>query len=101
MKLFDNYDEFRDYVGILDETADWKTIGIEPDNGMYFSTDRLHELLDFIKRNPKYHIVTWTSDGDDDETTFDNEVRIVNRLEYMLANGSKKPAFLTEKSEVM
>jgi len=99
-QLFETFEEFAKFVGLLGENADWESIGIIPDNGSYFSTDRLQELRDFVSKNPEYHIVTLTSDGDDDNsTTFDNTIRFVNRIEYCLANGSKENAFLSEPSE--
>jgi len=98
MKVFKTYESFAKFVGLLDENTDWGKLGIQPDEGMDFSTSRLAELIDFTNKNPKYHIVTYTSDGDDSDTvTFDNKVRIVNRLAYCLAKGSKRDAFLSEK----
>ena len=98
MKIFEKYEEFKKYVGLLEEDFNWSKIGIEPDNDMFFSVDRLQELLKFVEKNPEYHIVTHTSDGDgDDNDTMDNTIRIVNRLGYCLANGSREPAFLQEK----
>lgn len=98
MKNFRSYKSFAKFVGLLDENTDWEKVGIKPDEGMDFSTSRLAELVDFTNKNPKYHIVTYTSDGDDNDTmTFDNKVRVINRLAYCLAKGSRQEAFLAEK----
>lgn len=92
---------------MLIEETDWGKVGIYPDNeNGTFDIHRLQELKDFCVKNPKYHILTDTSDGDDfsDENTMPpvtitNEIRFINRLEFYLGNGSKKPADLCHWTE--
>ena len=101
VKYFTDFDKFSYFTGMLVEETDWDKIGIYPDdeNGM-FDVRRLDELKDFCARNPKYHILTNTSDGDDRTTdevaviTISNEIRIINRLNYYLGDGSKQLADL-------
>ncbi len=102
VRYFTDFDNFLKYTGMMIEETDWDTVGIHPDNeNGTFDIHRLQELKDFCAKNPKYHILTETTDGDDfsDENTvppvtITNEIRFVNRLNFYLGTGSKKPADL-------
>ena len=101
-RYFEDFDTFVRFTGMLIEGTYWDAVGIHPDNeNGTFELSRLPELLNFCSMNPGYHILTETTDGDDfsDENTvapvtITNEIRFVNRLEFYLGNGSKKPADL-------
>ncbi len=99
---FKDFGKFLKFTGMLIEETDWDRVGIHPDeeNGT-FDIHRLQELKDFCAKNPKYHILTETTDGDDfsDEhtmppVTIANEIRFTNRLNFYLGKGSKNPADL-------
>ena len=83
---FTDFGKFLKFTGMLIEGTDWDTVGIHPDNeNGTFDIHRLQELKDFCAKNPKYHILTETSDGDDfsDENTMPpvtitNEIRFVH-----------------------
>ena len=102
VRYFTDFGKFLKFTGMLIEGTDWDTMGIHPDNeNGTFDIHRLQELKDFCANNPKYHILTETTDGDDfsDENTMPpvtitNEIRFVNRLNFYLGNGSKNPAEL-------
>ncbi len=102
VRYFENFDAFVKYTGMLIEGTNWDRVGIQPDNeNGTFDLSRLNELKDFCAKNPKYHVLTETTDGDDfsNETTMPpvtitNEIRFVNRLEFYLGNGSTSPAEL-------
>lgn len=104
MKEFTSVDKFDKFVGIINNPEELAGMGITPDEGTgMFQIDRLGELKAFVKKNPKYHIITETTDGDDagphGAITYDNEIRIVNRLGYYLGKGSKEPASVCEPIE--
>ena len=102
VRYFEDFDTFVRFTGMLIEETDWDRVGIYPDNeNGTFDIHRLQELKDFCAKNPKYHILTETTDGDDfsDENTvppvtITNEIRFINRLNFYLGTGSKKPADL-------
>ena len=86
VRYFKYFDNFLKYTGMLIEETDWDRVGIYPDNeNGTFDIHRLQELKDFCAKNPKYHILTETTDGDDfsDENivppvTITNEIRFVH-----------------------
>ena len=86
VRYFEDFATFVRFTGMLIEGTDWDRVGIHPDyeNGT-FDIHRLQELKDFCAKNPKYHILTETTDGDDfsDEdtmppVTITNEIRFVH-----------------------
>ena len=102
-RLFSDYNEFRDFVGLLDDAELFEGLGIKPDGDHgEFEFNRLPELKRFCERNPNYHIATATTDFDDvcgGFCTIDNCIRFVNRMDYYLAYGSKDAAFVSEICE--
>lgn len=70
------------------------------DSGRWEADDKtLKQLQAFVKANPKLHIVTHTSEGDDmpkGGITYSNSVRVVNRLAYYLADGDANPKISLE-----
>lgn len=100
---YKDFDAFSKRVGLIDDHRLLEKIGAPVKNSSYqgksgyWSADSssAKDLMDFVKKNPKYHIVTQTSDADDIEedntmvSTYDNAMRIVNRLSYYLADGDK------------
>ncbi len=98
LRYIEDFDTFVQYTGMLIEGTDWDRVGIYPDNANgSFDLSRLNELKDFCAENPRYHVLTETTDGDEfsDENTMapvtiSNRIRFMNRFEYYLGNGSKR-----------
>jgi hypothetical protein len=91
--------EFESFSGMLNEATLEKLklkklIGLSKDyydnddGGIEANSESLKALLDFVEKNPAYHIVSMT-EGDEGEACYSNQVRIVNRMKYYVANGSK------------
>jgi len=110
--LYTDYDKFAEKIGIL-ETEQLEALGFENNNENKICSSRLQELQNFVKnlnknsvnfiKNKKYHIATITSDGDDHDVegefcyTISNEIRMVNRLEYLLCDGDDDPDIYLEE----
>lgn len=123
--VYTDYDEFQKRTGLIDNDKKLSEIGAtsfigESENGG-FPPACIAELVEFCRRNPKYHIATLTCDSDDTEwmelekrakangldlenmtddeqetfreregvfaLTINNKIRIVNRMDYYLADG--------------
>lgn len=102
MKTYGDYDEFKKFVGLIDDDDVLGKLGLitdEPCGG--FCTSRLEELKTFCKENTDYHIITELDPYDDDEGLthycIDNSVRIVNRSLYLLGNGSRLNCLFDEE----
>lgn len=117
--VFTDYEKFAEIVGIIEVTETLQAINAPPgfDESGSYDTDRLNALRDFCHNNPRFHIVTITTESDEAEAmeyenTFPdwqqfseekrtrlrelvlvsavvvaNCVRIINRLDYFLAEG--------------
>jgi len=108
-KFFDDWEKFKKFTGLIDNYDRLVALGIEPDDdrGSYQPCE-LQKLKEFVAKNPRYHIITQTSDSDDVETelenegrsvivdTMSNEIRFVNRMSYFIGTGSEEPAELIE-----
>jgi hypothetical protein len=62
-------------------------------------------LSDFVKKNPKYHVVTEvdSDEGEDEEGNrifiHVNDMAIVNRLRYFLASGDKDDGLICVETD--
>lgn len=98
-KKYDDFEAFSKDVGIISDESTLKKIGA-PVNLKSFDGDRwsaesesAKALSEFVKNNPKYHVVTELDPEDEDDGSmkfiYDNSMRVVNRLSYFLADGNK------------
>lgn len=98
-KDYEDFEAFSKVVGIISDESTLKKIGA-PVGISSFDGDRwsaesesAKALSAFVKKNPKYHVVTQMDpiDHDDGSMTFlyYNAMHGVNRLSYYLADGNK------------
>lgn len=94
--IFNDERKFDSKVGLISDDDFLDEVGAPEghDCGRYEDFDLLPELKEFCKKNPKWHIVTHTSDGDnlkEGGITFENSVHTINRMAYYLANKDANP----------
>lgn len=87
------FDIFAKKVGLIESADVLKKIGapagFDEDDGAWAATSKTKEdLLNFIDKNPTYHVVTQL-DMEDDVIAYENRLATVNRLAYYLADGDK------------
>lgn len=98
-----DYVKFVTKIGLIEDDDGLKSINA-PDgylNGCYDANSiTAKALLQFVKDNPKYHIVT-SVDSDDEKYSeiMVNDYAVVNRICFWLASGSKDYCEYTEKRD--
>jgi len=99
---YKDFNKFSEKVGLLSQIQT-KELGLSSDSEGRFEISQMEELMEFCKKNPKYHIATLTSDGDDCDIegaiciTISNSARRVNREMFYLANGDGNPEIFLEE----
>lgn len=86
-KLYTDGVAFAERTGEINNWHELLSLGLEPDTaGGGFSSEKSDILLNYVRRNPAYHIITYVESG-----------RYVNRFEpgknnlYVLADGDAEP----------
>ena len=95
-KLWDteisDFDEFVKKTGMITSDESLEKLGIKPEGeegALSADSTNLPMLQEFVKKNPKYHIITTVETDSGDGVIYENRIRTVNRIQFFLGDGSK------------